>query len=656
LEAKSGRLRATFAVGCREGFAMAGVARWVWSEGCLGASLQAGGANLITSLPAAHRVESLPPFACLDTPPVGEASCVFRAYHLDDTLRGGLATGSICGQPAVVWLQRRGFEFSADTDIYDLPVYPVIEPAQADQRLLDWFFSTEPDREIGAMVRALPRLSAREIPNRIEFKRLFADKAIAREEMLRGALTRCLSEGDGSALSGDLAAIALFCRSPGIGLGKWIKGHAKELFAALGQPQDRARLHMLLAALGDTGTAQAEAAASAFATLQEAILQGAPGGSRPRRLLKDDQIVWARSPIRLDLAGGWTDTPPYCFEDGGAVVNLAANLNGQPPIQVFARVTEAPVLRVRSIDLGSAETIETYEQLAAFRDPSSSFSLPKAALALAGFHPAHLAGTAPASLKEQLEAFGGGIELSLLCAVPKGSGLGTSSILAATLLGSLNRACSLGWDEIELYRRVLVMEQLLTTGGGWQDQAGALFPGVKLIQTPAGLSQNPVVRFLPEHLFGGDFANTRLLLYYTGITRLAKHILQEIVRNMFLGERQTLLTLGQIRSNAWRAYQAIQQNRYDDLCRSVARSWTLNKRLDPGTSTPEIEGLIASCGSDLAAAKLLGAGGGGYLLLCARDEPAGRRIRSRLEASPPNARARFIDFQVASCGLQVTVS
>ena len=58
----------------------------------------------------------------------------------------------------------------------------------------------------------------------------------------------------------------------------------------------------------------------------------------------------------------------------------------------------------------------------------------------------------------------------------------------------------------------------------------------------------------------------------------------------------------------------------------------------------------------LAAAKLLGAGGGGYLLLFAHDEDAARRIRHTLTAQPPNDRARFVDFRVSPTGLQVTRS
>ena len=50
-----------------------------------------------------------------------------------------------------------------------------------------------------------------------------------------------------------------------------------------------------------------------------------------------DQIVWSRSPVRIDLAGGWTDTPPYSMMQGGNVVNIAIELNGQPPLQVYVQ-------------------------------------------------------------------------------------------------------------------------------------------------------------------------------------------------------------------------------------------------------------------------------------------------------------------------------
>jgi galactokinase/mevalonate kinase-like predicted kinase len=422
------------------------------------------------------------------------------------------------------------------------------------------------------------------------------------------------------------------------------------------KPEHASRLLMLLASLR-TGRRRAALVGSGYARLQESVI--ASGGierTRPRLALKDDQIVWARSPLRFDLAGGWTDTPPYCIEFGGCVLNVAVLLNGQPPIQAFVRPITELKFRLRSIDLGSMEDIDSFAGLASFRDAHSGFSLPKVALALAGFLPEFAAGRPPGSLRERLRRFGGGLEISLLSAVPKGSGLGTSSIVGATLLAALNRACGLGWDPVDLYQRVLSVEQLLTTGGGWQDQAGALFAGIKLIQTEPGLAQAPSVRYLPETLLGDAYANQTLLLYYTGVTRLAKRILREIVHDMFLARSSTLRTLGLIRANAQHLHHALQESDQASLHRCIARSWDLNRRLDPGTTTPPIERIIRLAGEDLAACKLLGAGGGGYMLLCAKSPEAGRRIRRRLEEHPLNARARFVDFRVSSRAVEVTVS
>src|SRR5208283_1569271 len=170
----------------------------------------------------------------------------------------------------------------------------------------------------------------------------------------------------------------------------------------------------------------------AFAALREMIGREAQlSPALPRRNVMEDQIVWARSPVRFDLAGGWTDTPPYCIEHGGKVLNLAADLNGQPPVQVFAKLAERPELIMRSIDLGVEERAHTYAELDTFARPDSPFALAKAAFALAGFLPRFHARGGFTSLEAQLRDFGGGVEISLLAAVPKGSGLGTSSILAA---------------------------------------------------------------------------------------------------------------------------------------------------------------------------------------------------------------------------------
>jgi galactokinase/mevalonate kinase-like predicted kinase len=627
----------------------------LWLDGVCAAKLELGGNNLVTGVGAADGLVRLGAGQCLEVIPVAGGRA-FRPYHIDDPFRGpARAGGLICGRPAAQWLEARGLE-AGDTDVYRIPLYPIVGDKISGQALLDWFFADRPDAGTTALLRSLPLLSAEQIPARVDFARLFAARAAAHEQTLLADFRACLEQGDSRVMEQDFSAVASVCTTGGRRLSRWLQANAEALLKGLPEAVHRARLRMLLAELS-RGRRRAAHEQAAYSELQTSIVESNPASkAAPRLALKEDQIVWSRSPVRLDLAGGWTDTPPYCLEQGGAVLNVAVLLNGQPPIQVFVRPLREPLFRLRSIDLGIEETIRTQAELDTFRDPRSGFSLAKAALALAGFHPDFCAGKRHRSLADQLRSFGGGLEISLLSAVPKGSGLGTSSILGATLLGALNRACGLGWDEVLLYNRVMSIEQLLTTGGGWQDQAGALFRSVKLIETQRGLSQTPTVRYLPEHLLGVGHANQTLLLYYTGATRLAKSILKEIVRDMFLARADTFRILGGIRANAHRLHQALQEGSVEDLHRAVNRSWKLNKRLDPGTTTAEVETILARCGEDLAACKLLGAGGGGYMFMCARDVEAAQRIRARLEAQPTNPRARFIDFHVAERSLAVTVS
>lgn len=393
-----------------------------------------------------------------------------------------------------------------------------------------------------------------------------------------------------------------------------------------------------------------------FDRLREQMIQQAQlGHASPRRCLLEDQIVWGRCPVRLDLAGGWTDTPPYCLEYGGRVVNLAADLNGQPPIQVFARLCEQPELVIRSIDLGLEQRIHTYQELDTYAQPGSQFAIAKAAFALAGFLPRFQEDGGCASLAEQLMDLGGGFEVSLLAAVPKGSGLGASSILAATLLATLSEVCGLGWDHHAVLVRTLALEQMLTTGGGWQDQAGGLFRGCKLVETTPGLNQKPTIRWLPHYQFA-EAAEQTLLLYYTGVTRLAKTILREIVSAVFRKSSPHLRILAEIGGNADAAFNAIQTADYPGLLEAVRTSWRLNQELDPGTNPPAVQAILRQVADDLDAAKLLGAGGGGYLLMFAKDREACQRIRRELTTNPPNERARFVQLRISETGLQLTRS
>lgn len=394
----------------------------------------------------------------------------------------------------------------------------------------------------------------------------------------------------------------------------------------------------------------------AFSLLREGLTESALAVKQaPRLSVYPDQIVWGRSPVRIDLAGGWTDTPPYCLMEGGAVVNIAIELNGQPPLQAYVKPCPVPHIVLRSIDLGAIEVVETYEQLAEYNKVGSPFSIPKAALVLAGFQPGFSQQTYP-SLKEQLQAFGAGIELTLLSAIPAGSGLGTSSILASTVLGAVSDFCGLGWDKNEIGKRTLVLEQLLTTGGGWQDQFGGVLGGVKLLETQRGFDQNPLVRWLPDGLYTQPEYAQCHLLYYTGVTRTAKKILAEIVRRMFLNHGDEIRQLRAMKAHAQDMYETMQRQDFQRMGQLIRKTWQQNQLIDSGTN-PDSVRQITNLVDDLCLGyKLPGAGGGGYLYMVAKDPEAAARIKQILNSQQPNANARFVDMTLSKKGLQISRS
>ena len=386
----------------------------------------------------------------------------------------------------------------------------------------------------------------------------------------------------------------------------------------------------------------------AFSLLREGLLDTDAKPQVPSLSVAEDQIVWGRSPVRIDIAGGWTDTPPYCLMEGGNVINLAIELNGQPPLQAYIRPSKELRIVLRSIDLGAVEAVETSDQLKDFMHVGSPFSIPKAALVLAGF--------GNGVLKGELEAFGSGIEITLLSAIPAGSGLGTSSILAATVLGALNDFCGLGWDKNEIGHRTLMLEQMLTTGGGWQDQFGGVLGGVKLLQTGRGFAQNPQVRWLPTDLWTQPEYRPCHLLYYTGITRTAKSILAEIVRRMFLNHGDELRLLRQMKAHTLDMYEAIQQNDFVRMGQLVRKTWTQNQLLDSGTNPESVEALTRLIDDLCLGYKLPGAGGGGYLYMIAKDPEAAARIKQILTDNSPRKNARFVEMDLSTKGLQISRS
>lgn len=608
--------------------------------------------NIVTGIPQNNWKVSLAPYVCIDMVPIGEDEFALRPYGYEDAFRGSLTDEHtlFLSKPIGEWLAQRGIkpeELLRTDDLQAAALFPVSSDLNTLERLLHWFLADEPDPSLTDCWRSLPRYSADELSIHANLRRLFAQRHALQTETLPLIAKNWQRSVFYQTNLKDMAE----------------KFAENQLPIPEKLPTDSAlmtRIHDAMFRSEMLKTSQPENAAhfdqQAFALLREGLMQQAfRQRCSPHRTTYSDQIVWGRSSVRIDVAGGWTDTPPYSLTTGGNVVNLAIELNGQPPLQVYIKPCNEPVIICRSIDLGAMERIETYEELKQYNKVGSPFSIPKAALTLAGFLPG-FGVESYTSLRRQLEAFGCGIEITLLAAIPAGSGLGTSSILAATVLGALSDFCGLGWDKNEICSRTLVLEQLLTTGGGWQDQYGGVLPGIKLLQTAAGFDQNAVARWLPNTLFTDPDMRSCHLLYYTGVTRTAKNILAEIVRGMFLNNTRHLHLLQAMKEHALTMFDTLQLNNLESYGHLVRTTWEQNKALDSGTNPPIIEELCQRIDDLCYGYKLPGAGGGGFMYMIAKDAEAARRIKQELTERPLSANSRFVDMQISDKGLQISRS
>jgi galactokinase/mevalonate kinase-like predicted kinase len=620
----------------------------VWIENsCIGSGWKLSDRHILTGIPPNAWEVEVPGGICIDVVPVGAKEWALRPYGFSDVFRGATRAGDtfFMEKPLGQWAGERGVEIPETPDIQDALLFPVCATMEAMGLLLRWMIA-EPGLEEGKELwRQARKMSANALLAQTNLRRLTAQRNVFRAEswplLAANHEKSIFYQLDLEDAAGEFAAWRIPSPSapaPG-GEGKQMQ-HA--MFCAR-------RLQI-------DGEEFAEEEQRAFTLLKEEITgRMAHQRVHPRLHVHHDQIVWARSPVRIDLAGGWTDTPPYCLYAGGRVANLAIELNGQPPLQVYIKPSQGYAVTLRSIDLGAMEVISTREELRDYAGGGGAFSIPKAALALAGFLPEYSLERYD-SLKEQLRAFGSGMEITLLSAIPAGSGLGVSSILGATILGALSDFCGLGWDATETGNRALVLEQLLSAGGGWQDAFGGILHGVKLLQTDRGCLQSPFVRWLPDHLFTDAHYRPCHLLYYTGITRRAKVILGEIVRSMFLNHGKTLQLLAEMKAHAQDMYEAIQCGDFTAYGLGVGKTWGQNQALDAGTNPPAVEAMIALIRDYALGYKLPGAGGGGYLYLVAKDPEAAERIRRKLSEAAPRANARFVEMQLCKKGLQVSRS
>lgn len=331
-------------------------------------------------------------------------------------------------------------------------------------------------------------------------------------------------------------------------------------------------------------------------------------------------------PLRVNWGGGWSDTPPYCNENGGTVLNAAISLNGDLPVKVTLRRLKEHKIVFDSRDMDTHGEFTEIEPLQSCGDPYDSFALQKAALLVCGIIPAE-----GSSLEEVLERIGGGIFMSTeVVGVPKGSGLGTSSILAGACVKALFEFTGITYTQEDLYDHVLCMEQLMSTGGGWQDQVGGLSMGLKYITAESGMHQYPKVQQIELKQETKDELNSRFALIYTGQRRLARNLLRDVVGRYIGNEPDALYALSEIQRTAALMRFELERGNVDGFAKLLSEHWELSKKLDKGSTNTCIDQIFAVI-EDLIDGKMIcGAGGGGFLQVILKKDATKEMLEERL--------------------------
>jgi len=296
----------------------------------------------------------------------------------------------------------------------------------------------------------------------------------------------------------------------------------------------------------------------------------------------------SRAPLRVSFAGGGTDVDPYPSDQGGLVLSATVNR--------YATATLLPAdgdgIGLHSLDLGVDERLTLGER------PSFNGRLD----------------LVKAAVRQVYPDLPGGMDLYVSSDAPPGSGLGASSTLVVALLGVLGVWAGRRWSLYELAESAYRAERLdLGIDGGRQDQFAACFGGFNLIEFRGGHTVVNPLRVDRRVLWELD---DNLIFCWTGRTRLGARIIASQVTAYRRGKRATVDALRELKQLALDLKDALLRGRTLEFGELLHCAWETKKRLTPAISDEHIDALYAAArAAGAVGGKLLGAGGGGYLLL-----------------------------------------
>jgi D-glycero-alpha-D-manno-heptose-7-phosphate kinase len=307
-------------------------------------------------------------------------------------------------------------------------------------------------------------------------------------------------------------------------------------------------------------------------------------------------MIISQTPLRLSFLGGGSDLPAYYRNKGGAVLSTS--------IDKCVYVTVS-----RKFDNAIRVSYSKTEEVA------------------------HGANVEHPIVREALNKLGivGGIEITSVADIPaKGTGLGSSSSFTVGLLNALHAYCGRHVSAEQLAAESCEIE--INRCGepiGKQDQYAAAYGGLNFIRFHPDDTVDVQKVFCQQETL--EQLQSMLLVFYTGITRSASGVLSEQSANLAI-EEEKIATMDRMVASAEAIVADLQSNRLDTIGEALHESWSLKKSLASGISNSTIDDAYAAAlAAGAQGGKILGAGGGGFLLFVVPIEKQ-QAVRAALSA------------------------
>jgi D-glycero-alpha-D-manno-heptose-7-phosphate kinase len=297
-------------------------------------------------------------------------------------------------------------------------------------------------------------------------------------------------------------------------------------------------------------------------------------------------VIIARSPLRVTLGGGGTDLPSYYERHGGFLV--AAAIDKYVYITIHETFVDDLIIKYSSLErVPSAEQVKH----PIFRE----------ALRMLGIH-------------------GRALEISSMADIPAGTGLGSSGSFTTALLKALHTYKKDIVPPREIAEQACHIEiDLLGEQIGKQDQFIAAYGGVTCFTfSPDGGIEAAPLQVSTETLYNLE---ENLLLFFTGYSRSASQVLQDQNQRTLQGDPDVERNLTELKEIALRGKAALEAGDLECFAGLLNAQWEHKQRRTRGASNPTIDewyGLGRANGA--MGGKLVGAGGGGFLMFYAEDK------------------------------------